>query len=46
MIIVEQKADDGEFSVVVTANTNLPINSPEVEQLVVPPVGEIVQMSE
>ena len=46
MIVVEQKADDGEFSGVVTANTNLPTSPPEVEQLVVPPVGEVVQMSE
>ena len=46
IIVVEPKADDGEFSVVVTANTNLSINPPEVEQLVVPPVGEVAQMSE
>ena len=38
---MEPKADDGEFSVVVTANTNLSVNSPEVEQLGVPPVGEV-----
>ena len=46
IIVVEPKADDGEFSVVVTANTKLSINPPEVEQLVVPPVGEVAQMSE
>ena len=43
---MEPKTDDGELSVVVTANTNPSINPPEVEQLVVPPVGEVVQVSE
>ena len=46
IIVVEPKADDGEFSVVVAANANLSINPSEVEQLVVPPVGEVAHMSE